>query len=412
MQQRRASVYIVVLMTAMIVGVIGLAALSRSRVEFRTTRESLDFQQSRLLARSAIEVGLELLESRTDWRSTLSSGSRWLQNALAGGGFDLYGSDPIDGNFANNTTDPLRLLAVGRVGSAAFGWQADFQSVDEPLEALKSALHCVGNLTVASGNTLTVSGAPATTNAALQIQGAISGAAEGMSISGGGSVSGGVRVPTVSRKSPPSTIVSTYTAKATAISFATAGNNIRDIVLSRALNPYGKPDKDGLYVIDTGGSNLRIRNSRIDGTLVVLAKGATLTIDGSVYFKNYRATYPTLIVDGNLELKFDSTSSISELALGDNFNPVGAPYQGSSDSDLLDVYPCGIQGFVHCTGNVTFSDRARINGTLLAEGAVAVNANGSAVYDPNITIDLPEGYTAPGPLRPVAGSWRRAETLP
>lgn len=415
LRRRPGSIYVVVLLSAMLIGVIGAAALSRSRVEFRAARASRDFQQARFLARAGIDIGAELIAAVPSWR-TASVGGRWItRSGIGGGQFDLYGSDPVDGDFANNTTDPVRLVSVSRVGSAAFGWQVDLRSVDEPLVAFQSAIHAAGDVTVKSGQKLTLANAPVTTNASLLISGTVTGAAEGMAFSGSGTVTGGLRVPTTVRAGAPASIIDVYAAKGTPISYdAFAGGTIQQTVITRALNPFGKPNKNGVYVIDTGGKDLTLRKLRFEGTLVIRARGKKLYIEDNVNLRNYVATYPTLVVDGEIEFKLKSNVQIVELTQGINFNPPGAPYGGATDSDLLDSYPCEINGFVYATEGAKVREITTINGAVLLGTLLTLEVGGDLTvnYDNKLVVDAPEGFVAPGPMRPVDGSWQRVNPLP
>ncbi|MFQ5492214.1 MAG: hypothetical protein ACE5GE_15980, partial [Phycisphaerae bacterium] len=111
--RRRASMYVVVMSTAMLITLIGLAALNLSRVEQRSTGAIGDLGQARLLAQSAIEMGIYWVDRDSNWRSTYPNGTWTTGESVGNGSFTLQGLDATDGNLANSNTDPLRLVATG-----------------------------------------------------------------------------------------------------------------------------------------------------------------------------------------------------------------------------------------------------------------------------------------------------------
>jgi len=152
---------------------------------------------------------------------------------------------------------------------------------------------------------------------------------------------------------------------------------------------------------------------RISGTLIVVCPGKTVTIDQGVLIQPARSDYPALIVDGNLVLQSDSTSTLSEGSSSTNYNPAGAPYQGVADSDTSDTYPCEIGGLVHVTGTVTLDQRSLIRGMLICESgalldAVTVKGDATIVYTPSLATSPPMGYTKSVTMVMEPGSYKQA----
>src|SRR5690606_31629400 len=89
----------------------------------------------------------------------------------------------------------------------------------------------------------------------------------------------------------------------------------------------------------------------------------------SVNMENFRADFPTLIVNGDLSLHLQSkTRDLRESDYSMNFNPAGASYQGVSDNDRVDFYPNRIDGLVHVLGNLATTNSALIDGGVVCHG--------------------------------------------
>ena len=118
---RRGSVYLLVLMTTLIVGIIGLSAVALSRVELRRERQAQDAVVARAAARAAIEFGLLKIRLTTNWSDLSGGNAAWASNvSFNGGTYSLTrtaydNTDPIN--------DRLTLLAIGKRGDAVCQFQ-------------------------------------------------------------------------------------------------------------------------------------------------------------------------------------------------------------------------------------------------------------------------------------------------
>jgi hypothetical protein len=136
-----------------------------------------------------------------------------------------------------------------------------------------------------------------------------------------------------------------------------------------------------------------------------------LKIENEVFLHPFRPDFPTLIVDGRLELHYESGSkTLSESSIGKNLNPAGAPYNGLTDSSNDDSYPSEIQGLVHVTGDLDWHKDARVRGLVLCESTAGSNAadlhnKGEVIYTPSLFTNPPQWYTTDVKLLPVQGSW-------
>ena len=133
-------------------------------------------------------------------------------------------------------------------------------------------------------------------------------------------------------------------------------------------------------------------------------------LDNDVNLQNYRPDYPVLIVRGKVEIKVNPLN-LSESDYSHNYNPIGAPYQGQTDSDQFDQYPSEINGLVHATGEIKFMvASSKVVGTVISDGTVKVEENPQIIHDPNLVVDPPQGYAkinTGGEMRIVPGSWRK-----
>jgi hypothetical protein len=402
---RRAGVYIAVLGTALLVTLIGLAALAAVRVQRATATASMDLAKARLYAQSAVQLALQTMRSDGNWRNTRPAGV-WIAGApIDDGALRVEVTDPLDGNLANRSNDPVIVKGTGTKGQAQQIMQLTLAASGTPLDALSMALHTDGQLHINSNQTLTVTGAPASTNSTLRNEGTIAGSVHCLVATQLGTISGTLTMPAPAKAMPDPGLLSLYTALGTAIA---PGNTLDRVVLAPGVNPWGAPNADGVYVINLS-SNLTIRRSRIYGTLVINGNSRTVTIQDTMFMQPARADYPVIITDADLVLAC-SGANLSESAEGTNFNPAGAPYQGAADSDTSDQYPCEIQGLVHTRGELRLYQTTIVRGAIIAESnassdAVRIDGAPQVLYTPTLTTSPPMGYTKTITMQPVPGSW-------
>src|SRR5262249_311708 len=149
----------------------------------------------------------------------------------------------------DSTSDPLVLTGIGEVRDARYLLQVRLDPTTQPMDGLKCCLAAAGDVTVGSLATFTSSGAPLSSNGNVSVPGNIIGEVEANSGDRPDHVSGKVTAPAQQKTFPASSVVDTYWAKATAIPYS---STIEKVLLSRASNPYGQPNADGVYSINTG----------------------------------------------------------------------------------------------------------------------------------------------------------------
>jgi len=406
--RRRGSAYLIVIAVAMIVATLGLGTMLAIRAQLRSAHSLGDAAEARLYALSAIELARLWISQDPQWRINRTTGV-WAANQQIGSGtYTLEAADPVDGNLANRPHDPLVVKATGVKGHARQRVQVTLAASPIPLPALAYPLHTGGQLHVNAGKTLTANAATLSTNGALRNDGTILGSVEVSWVQNLGIVTGTVTTGSPARAFPPAGVVDLYANLGTEIS---PGNTIDKQVLTPGRNPWGATNPDGVYVIRTT-SDLVIKNSRIQGTLLVICPGKKVTLDTGVLLQPYRSDYPALIVDGDAILQYSSDKALSESTAATNFNPPGAAYKGVADSDTSDEYPSEIQGLVHVRGSLNLKNAALLRGIAIAEStnttdAVRFEGTNEIAYDRNLYLSPPQGYTTAVQMQPAPGSWRQ-----
>ncbi len=404
--RRGAAIYVVVLGTALVVSLLGLSALLAKRVRRRIDQDAADVAAARLYAQAAIEMGMLRIENSPSWRTSHPNGTWSSDQAIGDGTYTLLGVDPDDADLTDDDGDPVVLTGIGVHGRATQKMQVTLVPYEAPLEALRTCLHAGGKVTIATGKSITVTGAPLSTNNNVNVAGTVNGDVECLAKTGTGTVTGTVTTAAGSKSLPDADLFDQYKSIATEIPFS---GDLDSHVLAPGVNTYGGGlNADGLYYMNIGSSTLTIQATRIHGTLVVETTNPTakVVLAGAALLENYRADYPVLIVKGKLEVALDSeTAALDESAFAVNFNPAGAPYQGTTDADQADVYPSEVRGLVHVTGTLTLSESARIEGAVIAEGAVTCGGANEIVHAPGLYENPPVGYLEPMVMRISPGTW-------
>ncbi len=411
----RGGVHVIVMGVAMIVAVMAAGALTVRRIERRLAGESVDQVNARLNALAAIEQGRLRVKQDPDWRANYASGTWFEQQTIGAGTCSLVGIDPVDNDLADDWLDRLELTGTGFAGSARQKISVTLQPRIVGIEALQVA---------AIGSTIMLDSADLTCDQTIAANRWVfaSHSTVHADVEAGGSVwghgySGTVTEGASTRRLPdPIVVFDYYSARATEIQWAdlvhAAGGRrvIERVLLSPTFNPYGNgaTNSEGVYVVDCGGSDLKIRDCRLVGTLVVLNAGSGTELSNSFNGTPAVPNYPTILVDGPFQLELRSSRSLTEA--GDpsvNFNPSGAPFDGTSDNDTTDEYATEIRGFVYASGNVTLRRSTHITGLLIAGGELAVTGSPELVYASSYLADPPPGFQMTL-LDPVSGSWHQS----
>ncbi len=409
-RRRRGTIYVLVLAVGANILIIGLAAIYLSRVRLRQIRGDSEMRQARLLAQSAVEQAVSLMNNYTgDWRQDFDNDVETSPLTLGGGQMSFILMDE-DGSLDDDPIDPLWIHGIGRVGDTVWVERAKARvNQGLPLEFLRTAVHCRGNLTINPGFKLTVVGAPASTDAELVLGGTVAGDAEAFGLSGIGTVTGTFTVPSEKKGMPERSLFEDYIARATVLSYI---GDVEHFVLSAGVNEYDGSgvNPDGVYYINTGGDDLSISEARLHGTLLVDVGSGLLSID-TCLMEPYRPDFPVLIVKGNAYYCFCSSTFPEGPPIVHNFNPTGAPYLGATDSDMSDTYSTGITGLVHIIGDLEVMNASFSRGVFVVDGNVTITGTlTKVIHDPTLMLNPPLGYTDdPNSTAMIlsGGSWSR-----
>ncbi len=114
----RGSVYVLVLMTSVFVAVVGLSAMTVGRIQTRISNADLDAAKAGYYAQSMVDLGLYKAMTAPGWRATHTNDT-WTADYTWGEAVVTYKFvDEIDGNLANDPTQPVRLYGKATVNNA------------------------------------------------------------------------------------------------------------------------------------------------------------------------------------------------------------------------------------------------------------------------------------------------------
>ena len=370
------------------------------RVQRRALGADDDLSKARLYAESAVHMGLMKIKNNSAWRTAYPNGAWDTNKTIGDGTYTLEVADPNDNSLSNSPSHAVTVTGTGIRGASQHKLQVTLIPSDKPLTALNYAITANGLVTILAGKRIRLTGAALAGNGTVTNTGAtIAGDVECTLLLNVLGVTGSITQLAPTKPMPDSTVFNLYKAMATTLPYS---GDIDKKVITAGVNTYGGGlNTSGVYYIDAGSNDLIIKNSRIDGTLVVkcgLLK--KVVIENDVFLRNGRSDFPVLIVDGAVQM--NHKSGASSLRKGDhavNFNPTGAPYLGVTDSDTGNTYPNEIQGLVHIKGNLTMGQTSRVRGAIICEGSVDFQDDSEVIYTPSLSQNPPLYYTVPGEMQ-------------
>ncbi len=410
---RRGSIYVLVLITVTAAVTMVVTGMALQRVWTKWTRLTADQAEARVLARSAVELGTQYVNSNTNWRTTLAPNGQWLTNAALGQGtITVLATDTVDNNIANNTDDPLVLTGTGVVGQARQMTSVTLTPVFQPMPVLSTSLFALTSINDFKANVVFTSVNVAASNGNIIGSGGLVVAP----VEASGTITGSVfingQTAGVAARTLPTFAAASafYTANGTSIVRTNIPSmTIQRVLISPASNPYaGAANPRGIYLIDCANTALTITNCRIVGTLII-TNCTQLTVSASVLWEPAVAGYPALMVNGPLRITV-TASALSEIALTTNFNPPSTPYNGTSNLLTTDSYPSQIRGIVYSSNDLTStgSTSLALQGVLLCGGTATPNGTWTITSDPNLASAPPPGFRAGSTMVVQPGTWRQA----
>jgi hypothetical protein len=115
---RRGSIYAVVLGMSILVALIGLSTIAVSRINLRSTNITGEAGEAELLALSACEHAMTVVNTDSGWRNTYTHDTPVPDVALGRGHFTWKLMDDADSNLAGGGLQPVRVVGYGFVGVA------------------------------------------------------------------------------------------------------------------------------------------------------------------------------------------------------------------------------------------------------------------------------------------------------
>ena len=412
---RRGSVYLLALGVSTLVTVIGLTALMTIRSNQRLARQSADRATAQTLALSAIEHALAAIDAAPEWRTMLQHDVEPGKIALGRGTFSWKLLDEIDGDLANDPTQPFKLQGIGRSGQAVQMYSVRVDPVKTPLSCLESCLH--GNGTISfSGATVDADRFVSTNNSMNAVSAIINAPVQAVSNITGVAYNRTRETGVAPREMPDAvTVFDYYLANGSEIPLGgllldgTGARVLERLVIGPGRNPLGLTNPQGIYVIRCGGATVVIRDCRIVGTLVLLDPGVGSRVEGSVNWEPAVPTYPAMMVRGSMDIRM-TTASLSESSGGSNvnYNPPGTPYNGSEDLDTSDSYPSIIKGLVYMTEKlINNTNGIRVEGMIVVGQTTNVSGTVNVKYRRDIYQDAPPGFYYMNKVVAVPKSWQR-----
>ena len=407
--------YIAVLGTSMLVSLLAMTSLSVMRTHYRTAADTSDVVTSRQIARSGAELAQLQIRQDPDWRKTYSN-----QPVLSGVsvGRSLVRArvvDPLDNLLDNHPLDTAQLEVLASTGRALQRFRAVLAPQATPHPALLSGLYAWDDVSINSGATLTVLGAPLSVGHQFRNRGGFVGdlrTKQWILTSPVGWIDGSWRIGIDPVPTPTEDIPQRFSELGA--DFDSVPNLISDTVLTPGYNPFGPTQHDGVYVVRPTG-DLVLKNLRVHGTLVVIMPNGNsqkCIVDENVFFEPARPGHPAIVVKGNLDLRYRSSGEVlSEAEQNTNFNPAGAEYLGQADTDKSDEYPSEIRGLVFVTRNLDWSKNGLVRGAVLClnetSGAVNIDGHPRIIYDPMIPYQPTPWLTETLKMVVKPGSWEQ-----
>ncbi|NLS93368.1 MAG: hypothetical protein GXX96_14520 [Planctomycetaceae bacterium] len=171
--QRRGTIYILTLGTALIVALLAAAALLAVRARRRQADLTEHMLQAQCNAHTGLEMALFRIANNSTWRTLLSVDTWAAPVATRTGTYSFMGIDPDDGNVTGDTLDPVVLTAVGTCGPARQKVSVRLKMRNAGLRCLEPVINSKGNLvfdaTTVNGNRLVSSNARVSATTGTQV---------------------------------------------------------------------------------------------------------------------------------------------------------------------------------------------------------------------------------------------------
>lgn len=393
----KGSIYVLTLATALVLVIItvGLSRLLiRARQDARAARQ---IEQAQIHAQLGLRHALWATHRNDNWRTILPNGE-WLTDIAVGQAvYSVTGTDPDDGDLADNPSDPVILQCSATVGDAARALQVEARSTKMDFldyravagNLLKIENHAVIQGDIFSNNNITKTGGDTWIYGDVSAVGAI---ADQTNISG-----------VITEGADPlglptgQSVYDFYAPLATVIPYQ---NEIFAKVLSPTSNPYGAANADGVYLMNCSGNKVVIKQCRIIGTLVLVNPTNDSAVEISVNWRPARTDYPALIIrGGEFEIKIDR--AVSEAEINTDLSMPGEPGYGTK----TDTYNGEIHGMIFTTHRLKLSQQTKLYGMAVSLDELNLRDSSRIEPDPLDPDPAIQPFVKPA-LIPVRGSYQ------
>lgn len=391
--RKNGSIYMLTLTSALVLVSVVLGSsyiLNRYR---QTARIAHQVEQVQIHAELGIRHALSFTRQHADWRNLLTNGTWLSQISLGPVTYDVSGIDPDDGKLFNGQADPVLLTCTAVMGDIYRTLQVRAQP--GPSELLAYAGASGSNMKISEHAKVTGNVA---SNAKINKTGAdtyVYGNAEAVStIHETSRITGVIAPGGMAKVFPDSQAISDYyLPRATAIPFAAT---IEKQVISNMTNTMGAVNSDGLYVIDCQNKKIVIKETRIQGTLVLVNPKNDSEISACFSWQSARSDYPALIVLGG-DIEINSNKNLSESELKIDFSLPGENGYGTQ----TDVYPPSIIGGIYSDDDVVIKGITCGKGPIIVLGCLEFRDNTNFESE-----TLPLKAFLGQALFPVRGTWQ------
>ena len=123
-RRRRGAALLLVLFALMSATVLAMTFVGGSATSVAIAGNIDRHAQARAIAESGLEVAMLYVQTDADWRTNQTHGDWLVDESFGGGTFTIRGEDD-DGNLADDATDIVRLIAVGRFDGVSHRIEAE-----------------------------------------------------------------------------------------------------------------------------------------------------------------------------------------------------------------------------------------------------------------------------------------------
>ncbi len=410
--RRRGSAYILLLTGSLVVVVAGVTAVrvTTANVQTQGARKQGDTSQRQA------QAGLEFMAQRM---ANDPGGRFWRQSARFTESFPSPTGEPsttiqvgiqelADDDLTNDISGDVELRVRATTGSFVRQVGVKLRPMMERMKCLELAV--AARAIVNSGGDMQVNGGSSVQLGARVSTNPVIVDWTGLNATTGADYSADMAIANtmddrLDQRVPDSRVIDQWAALGTRITL-NADRLIEKEVFSPTSNPLGGGvNALGIYVIDAQSYTVTFQKVRVVGTLIVIGSGASkVQFAGSSCFEPASWDRPALLIDGGATFDMPA-DDLRELGNATNFNPAGAPFLGTTDSDIFDTYPSMIRGLVYVDGDVVVKQNLSIQGQLLSTGTVTYQGLVSVQYHP--IEGTPLGFSFPTDIKMISGSMVR-----